>query len=65
MKKSKRDLEMKHKNHSSQTHSKISLQRFEMGEARDVTERVEGVLQVRNGVLVVLLYGDRGRSDYI
>jgi hypothetical protein len=36
MKKSKRDLEMKHKNHSFQTHSKISLQRFEMGEARDV-----------------------------
>jgi hypothetical protein len=36
MKKSKRDLEMKHKNHNSPTHSKISLQRFEMGEARDV-----------------------------
>jgi hypothetical protein len=36
MKKSKRDLEMKHKNRSSQTHSKISLQRFEMGEGRDV-----------------------------
>jgi hypothetical protein len=29
-------LEMKLKNRSSQTHSKISLQRFEMGEARDV-----------------------------
>jgi hypothetical protein len=29
-------LEMKHKNRSSQTHSKISLQRFEMGETRDV-----------------------------
>jgi hypothetical protein len=29
-------LEMKHKNRNSQTHSKISLQRFEMGEARDV-----------------------------
>jgi hypothetical protein len=29
-------LEMKHKNRISQTHSKISLQRFEMGEARDV-----------------------------
>jgi hypothetical protein len=55
MKKSKRDLEMKHKNRSSQTHSKISLQRFEMGEARDVWERVGGVLQVRNGVWVVLL----------
>jgi hypothetical protein len=39
MKKSKRDLEMKHKNRNSQTHSKISLQRFEMGEARDVRER--------------------------
>jgi hypothetical protein len=50
MKKSKRDLEMKHKNRSSQTHSNISLQRFEMGEARDVRERVGGVLQVRNGV---------------
>jgi hypothetical protein len=36
MEKSKRDLEMKHKNCSSQAHSKISLQRFEMGEARDV-----------------------------
>jgi hypothetical protein len=35
MKKSKRDVE-DHKNQSSQTHSKISLQRFEMGEARDV-----------------------------
>jgi hypothetical protein len=54
MKKSKRDLEMKHKNRSSQTHSKISLQRFEMGEARDVWERMGGVLQVRNGVWVVL-----------
>jgi hypothetical protein len=39
MKKSKRDLEMKLKNRSSQTHSKISLQRFEMGEERDVCER--------------------------
>jgi hypothetical protein len=65
MKKSKRDLEMKHKNCSSQTHSKISLQRFEMGEARDVWERVGGVLQVRNGVWVVLLCGERGRSEYI
>jgi hypothetical protein len=54
MKKSKRDLEMKHKNRSSQTHSKISLQRFEMGEARDVWERVGSVLQVRNGVWVML-----------
>jgi hypothetical protein len=54
MKKSKRDLEMKHKNCSSQTDSKISLQRFEMGEARDVWERVGGVSQVRNGVWVVL-----------
>ena len=57
MKKSKRDLEMKHKNRSSQTHSKISLQRFEMGEARGVCERVGGVSQVRNGVQVVLLCG--------
>jgi hypothetical protein len=37
--KSKRYLKMKHKNRNSQTHSKISLQRFEMGEARDVRER--------------------------
>jgi hypothetical protein len=37
---------MKHTNRSSQTHSKISLQRFEMGEARDVCERVGGVSQV-------------------
>ena len=57
MKKSKRDLEMKHKNRSSQTHSKISLQRFEMGEARGVWERVGGVSQVRNGVQVVLCCG--------
>jgi hypothetical protein len=47
-------LEMKHKNRSFQTLSKISPQRFEMGEARDVCERVGGVLQVRNGVWVVL-----------
>jgi hypothetical protein len=57
MKKSKRDLEMKHKNCSSQTHSKISLQRFEMGEARGVCERVGGVSQVSNGVQVVLFCG--------
>ena len=57
MKKSKRDLEMNHKNPSSQTHSKISLQRFEMGEARGVWERVGGVSQVRNGVQVVLCCG--------
>jgi hypothetical protein len=63
--KSKRDLEMKHKNRSSQTHSKISLQRFEMGEARGVRERVRGVSQVRNGVQVVLYCGERGRSEYI
>jgi hypothetical protein len=30
---------MNHKNRSSQTHSKISLQRFEMGEAKGVRER--------------------------
>jgi hypothetical protein len=36
MENNKRDLEMKHKNYSSQAYSKISLQRFEMGEARDV-----------------------------
>ena len=36
MKKSKMILEMKHKKCSSQSHSKISLQRFEMGEARGV-----------------------------
>jgi hypothetical protein len=43
MEKRKRDLAMKHKNCSSQAHSNISLQRFEMGEARDVRERVGGV----------------------
>jgi hypothetical protein len=57
IKKSKRDLEMKHKNCNSQTHSKISLQRFEMREARGVWERVGGVSQVRNGVQVVLFSG--------
>jgi hypothetical protein len=56
-KKSKRDLETKHKNCISQTHSKISLQRFEMGEARDVCERVGGVSQVRNGVQIMLFFG--------
>jgi hypothetical protein len=65
MKKSKKDLEMKHKNCSSQSHSKISLQRFEMGEGRDVWERVGGVSPVRNGVQVVLYCGERGRSEYI
>jgi hypothetical protein len=65
MKKSKRDLEMKHKNHNSPTHTKISLQRFEMGEARDVWERVGGVSQVRNGVWVMLPFRKRGRSEYI
>jgi hypothetical protein len=55
MKKSERDFEMKHKNRSSQAHSKISLQRFEMGEARDVWERVGGVYQVRNGAQIVLM----------
>jgi hypothetical protein len=65
IKKSKRGLEMKHKNHNSQSHSKISLQRFEMGEARGVRERVGGVSQVRNGVQVVLFSRERGRSEYI
>jgi hypothetical protein len=60
MKKSKKDVEMKHKNCSSQSHSRISLQRFEMGEVRGVRERVGGVSQVRNGVKVVLmLWGER------
>jgi hypothetical protein len=59
MKKSERDLEMKHKNRSSQAHSKISLKRFEMGEARDVCERVGGVSQVGNRVQIVLLCGER------
>ena len=54
MKKSKRDLEMEHKNRSSQAHSKIPLQRFEMGEARDVCEGEGGVSWVRNGVQIVL-----------
>jgi hypothetical protein len=56
---------MKHKNRNSQSHSKISLQRFEMGEARGVRERVGSVSQVRNGVWCVLLCGERGRSEYI
>jgi hypothetical protein len=30
-----------------------------------VRERVGGVSQVRNGVLVVLMCGERGRSEYI
>ena len=64
MKKSKRDLEMKHKNRSSQTHSKISLQRFEMGEARDVWEGVGGVSQVRNKVLCVPSYGEECGGVY-
>jgi hypothetical protein len=41
---------MKHKNHNSQSHSKISLQRFKMGETRGVCERVGSVSHVRNGV---------------
>jgi hypothetical protein len=58
MKKNKKDLEMKHKKTAAlQSHSKISLQRFEMGEARGVWERVGGVSQVRNGVLCVLYCG--------
>jgi hypothetical protein len=58
---------MKHKKLIAlQSHSKISLQRFEMGEARGVRERESGgVSQVRNGVWVVLLCGERGRSEYI
>jgi hypothetical protein len=60
MKKSKKDLEMKYKNGSSQSHSKISLQRFEIGETRGVWERVGGVSQVRNGVQVMLtIWGER------
>jgi hypothetical protein len=67
IKKIKKDLEMKHKKLIAlQSHSKISLQRFEMGEARGVCERESGgVSQVRNGVWVVLLCGERGRSEYI
>jgi hypothetical protein len=38
MKKSKRDLEMKHKNRSSQTHSKISLQNLKW-ERQEMCER--------------------------
>ena len=45
---------MEHKNRSSQAHSKIPLQRFEMGEARDVCEGEGGVSWVRNGVQIVL-----------
>jgi hypothetical protein len=58
MKKSKKDLEMKHKySQLLQSQSKIFFQRFEMGEARDVCERVGGVSQVRNRVQVVLYSG--------
>jgi uncharacterized sporulation protein YeaH/YhbH (DUF444 family) len=57
IKKNKKDLEMKHKIAALQSHSKISLQRFEMGEARGERERVGGVSQVRNGVQVVLMCG--------
>jgi hypothetical protein len=56
---------MKHKNISSQSYSKISLQIFEMWEAIGVRERVGGVSQVRNGVQVMFLSGERGRSEYI
>ena len=45
---------MEHKTRSSQAHSKIPLQRFEMGEARDVCEGEGGVSWVRNGVQIVL-----------
>jgi hypothetical protein len=48
---------MKHKTHSSQSHSKISLKFFEMEEARDMCERVGGVSEVRNGVWCTLLCG--------
>jgi hypothetical protein len=59
-KKNKKDLKMKHKNHSSQSYSKISLQGFEMGETRGERERVGGISQVRNGVQVVLfMWGER------
>jgi hypothetical protein len=34
---------MKHKKRNSQSHSKISLQRFELGEERDVCVREWGV----------------------
>jgi hypothetical protein len=58
MEKNKKDLEMKHKTTTLQSHSKISLQRFEMGEARGVRERVGGVSQVRNGVWCMFLCGE-------
>jgi hypothetical protein len=45
------------KTRSSQSHSKIALQRFEMREKRDVCERVGSVSQVRHGVECVLLCG--------
>jgi hypothetical protein len=66
MKKSKRDLEMNHKNRSSQTHSKISLQRFEMGEARGVCEREwEVFLRLEMESKSCSAVGERGRSEYI
>jgi hypothetical protein len=66
MKKSKRYLEIKHKNCSFQTHSKISLQIFEMGEARDVCVREREVffkLEMEFGSCSCV--GERGRSEYI
>jgi hypothetical protein len=56
---------MKHKITALQSQSKISLQRFEMGEARGVCERVGGVSQVGNEVLCVLYCGERSRIEYI
>jgi hypothetical protein len=60
------DLDMKHKNHSSQSHSKISLQRFETGEARDMCVREwEVFLRLEMEFTVCSSVEERGRSKYI
>jgi hypothetical protein len=57
MNKSKKDLEIKHKNNSSQLTQRI-LSKDLKWERQEVCERVGGVSQVRNGVLCVLYYGE-------
>jgi hypothetical protein len=65
MKKSKRDLEMKQKNHSSQTHSKISLQRFEMGRQEMCEREWEVFFKLETEFGSCSSCGERGRSEYI
>ena len=60
------DLEMKHKKCSSQSHSKISLQRFELGEERDVCVREWGVfLRLDMELNVCSCVEERSKSKYI